>query len=629
MLNNSTKAPSGWLPFLRSLANDSKLKFVIGRGVGPATDGNTVWLPEMPASLYEDDLTLFKGHSFHEVGHIRSSNIVLFQEFSKKHGETAQFILNALDDVFMEGVMSKWKRMAEQYLRGAKSVLVKRNQYRDGSESLAEAVGCFCLTYLTAKRWDEIQPAVEVVTVNLKHHLGEHADRSIKELIDLLDAEFPAVKSTSDCADLTLKVIQLFKDLAEQTPSESESKPSDGTGEPNDQAKGSGNAQESGEDGNGDAPKESKDSMGSDTKPESKEGSEKTDAGSAGTEGVDIDTDSDKGNSSDKPSDQNGKSLKELVEEMLNAKPGSQEVFDKAIALEKLSKTIARGSNQDYADQPTVDQLVIEGGSIAGTSKDFVEGMCVVEGDKEMAKVISEITGRKANVMANKLRALLVNREETDMYSCRNGRLCEKNLYRFALDDSRIFEASEERIEETAAVSITADLSGSTVRSKDGTSIAEQIRIALTILEKVLNEIGTPREIQGFAPNSDQLTCMVRSFGDNTRVALERIAGLHRLVGGGSTPIGQAVFQAGTRLLSHDAQRKLLFVLTDGSPSSQGHAVEMTDYVVKGGVEVIYLVIGRKENCEWLERNNIKFAHAESAFDLIPSLVSKVGEFMA
>ena len=55
----------------------------------------------------------------------------------------------------------------------------------------------------------------------------------------------------------------------------------------------------------------------------------------------------------------------------------------------------------------------------------------------------------------------------------------------------------------------------------------------------------------------------------------------------------------------------------------------MTDYVVKGGVEVIYLVIGRKENCEWLERNNIKFAHAESAFDLIPSLVSKVGEFMA
>lgn len=121
---------------------------------------------------------------------------------------------------------------------------------------------------------------------------------------------------------------------------------------------------------------------------------------------------------------------------------------------------------------------------------------------------------------------------------------------------------------------------------------------------------------------------MVKTFGDNHRVALDRIAGMHRLVGGDCTPIGDAVLQAGARLMGHEAQRKLLFVITDGLPDDVAHARDMTKTVLQGGVEVIYLVIGSAKACTWLQSANIKFAHADNAEGLIPALVSKVAEFL-
>lgn len=684
-------APEGWIQFLRSLACDNKLKVVVGHGVGAATDGETLWVPALPEKLTPDDLVLFKGNAFHEVGHIRKSNIKFFQAFSKEHGSFAQFLLNALDDVFMEGAMATWKKMASRYLLDSTMVLINRGQFRDGSASLGEAVACYCLSYLTAKRWPTVGAAEIRIEANLRKHLAEHADKVVPALRNLLDAEFPAVKSTEDGAALALKIIDLLKMLAEQEQSqpspsadedesqddaegssaseqgqsddadESESEPQgDDKGEgkteesdPKGEGKGDGAADESSSDPKGEGQGESK---AGDSKPEQNgdgsgnseggaddsesdpkgEGKGKGKAEHAGSESDSGDAGEGNGAQDDNGASQSGsgseansgKSLQQMVDEMLKEQLGNQEVFDKGSAIEELAKGISSGANEAYKGQPVIEGLVFDFATGAGKSEGFADGMPVVEADKVMANVIADVTGRKANVMGNRLRALLANREETDEYDARNGRLCERNLHRFALDDSRVFAKAEERVEDTAAVSITADLSGSTAMARDGSSVAEQIRIALTLIEKVLHEVGTPREILGFAPNSGQLNCMVKTFGDNHRVALDRIAGMHRLVGGGCTPIGDAVLQAGARLMGHEAQRKLLFVITDGLPDDVEHARDMTKTVLQGGVEVIYLVIGSAKACTWLQSANIKFAHAESAEGLIPALVSKVAEFL-
>lgn len=665
------QAPEGWLSFIRILARDAKVNVVIGDGVGPATDKKTIWLSALPLELTPDDLVLFKGDAFHETGHCRHTNIPYFQAFSKANGKFAQFLLNALDDVFMEGRMASWKQMAARYLRDSTNVLIKRGSFRDGSVSLGEAVACYCLSYLTAKRWPEIGAITVRVEANLRKHLAQHADKVMGPLTALLDAEFPSVRSTEDGGALALKIIELMRELSEEDDTDDESTPNNGGGNPKD---GQDPAESDPE-----QPEEPDGSKGSDPKPEG-EGGEQGDGDEDAGGGADDNNDQaepkqagkcgqgdedESPNQSDEPkpgqtgneskgnktgkgnpqagqsaegdeagngdanaggsaTDKTEKTLKELVDAMLKEDLGSQEIFDKGEAVKALSEAIAKGKAEEYKGQPLVGPMVIDGDAGAGASKDFVDGMPVVQGDKVMAEVIKATVGRKANVAANRLRALLANREETESFSSRTGRLSDKHLHRFALDDTRIFEKSEERVEDTAAVSVTADLSGSTQNG-----IAEQIRMALTLLEKVLNEIGTPREILGFSPKTGELNCLVKAFSDNHRVALDRIAGMHRLVGGDHTPIGSAVLQAGARLMSFDAQRKLMFVVTDGIPSDSETAIEMTKYVTRNGVNVIYLVIGEESSCEWLKNNGFKYAHASKAEELIPALVSKVGEFLA
>lgn len=680
-MRNAKTSPAGWIPFMRSLARDAGLKVVIGGS--PATDGKTMWLPALPAELTPDDLVVFKGDGYHEVGHIQRSNIKFFQAFGKEHGSFAGFLLNALDDVFMEGRQAAWKKTAGRYLLDSTMVLIKRNHFRDGSAGLGEAVACYCLAYLTAKRWPTVGVATQRVEVNLRKHLGEHADKVIPELRNLLNAEFPSVTSTEDGGALALKIIELLKSLAEQDRSQSE--PSSESGEegdddegtedskpsPSDTSDNAGENQSEGGDDNaepnsegnstssdtksdpkgddkGDGESDPKqdgeakdegdgnaDDSNSEPKGKGKGGGETEDAGSesgngdnAGKDQGDTDQDGQGQNGSEPPVDSN-KSLSQMVDEMLNEQLGDREIFDKGAEIKELAKGIASGANDDYKDQPLINGLVFDYSQGASKAEGFVDGMPVVEPDRVMAAVIEAVSGRKANVMGNRLRALLSNHEETDEYSARNGRLCERNLYRFALNDSRVFAKADERVEDTAAVSITADLSASTgFSSAAGTTVAEQIRVALTVIEKVLHQIGTPREILGFAPKSGEMNCMVKSFEDNHRVALERIAGLHKLVGGGCTPIGAAVMQAGARLMTHEAQRKLLLVVTDGMPDDKAEALEMTKSVLRTGVEVIYLVIGAESSCNWLKEANIKFAYAENAEGVVPAMVDKMAEFL-
>lgn len=65
----------GWASFLRVLARNSKLKFRIGKNVGPSTDGKTINLPALPANLTPgrpgavQALWLSRGWSLHAQRH--------------------------------------------------------------------------------------------------------------------------------------------------------------------------------------------------------------------------------------------------------------------------------------------------------------------------------------------------------------------------------------------------------------------------------------------------------------------------------------------------------------------------------------------------------------------------------
>ena len=159
-------------------------------------------------------------------------------------------------------------------------------------------------------------------------------------------------------------------------------------------------------------------------------------------------------------------------------------------------------------------------------------------------------------------------------------------------------------------------------------TVAKSIQQSLLIMEKVFHRIDTPREFLGFAPKTGHLNTVVRTFGDSHQNAVDRIGGLDSITGGNHTPIGEAVFQAAQRLASHPAQRKLMFVLTDGAPSCATLATEQTALAVDAGIKVVYLLIGNEVRKDWLEEAGIPYAVAATADDVGPALLEQAKQLL-
>ncbi len=210
------KFQDGWISFLRVLARNSGLKFVVRPNEAPRTDGKTVYLPALPAKLTDDDLTLFKRTGYHEVGHCMHSNVPYYQQFNAEHGPFAGMLLNAVDDVYMEYAQTVASRRSEHYFRRGAAIMIDRQIFRDGSQSPQEAFASYTLCFLRSRRWSEYLPAVELIRENFDAHFGEHADQIRENLETILLAEYPNVRSTEDAGLLTLRLIEMLKQQRDQ-----------------------------------------------------------------------------------------------------------------------------------------------------------------------------------------------------------------------------------------------------------------------------------------------------------------------------------------------------------------------------------------------------------------------------
>ncbi|MGE8065133.1 hypothetical protein [Pseudomonas sp. NPDC089569] len=659
-MHSAQALTEGWMSFLRLQASNTGIKFIIGENEPAQTDGKTIWMPSLPVNLTKEDLILFKSDGLHEIGHIRWSDIPYYQEFSAQHGEFAGFLLNAVDDVFMENKQSRMTREAEGYFRQSAEIMYERKQFRDGSASPAEAVACYTLCYLFSRAWSEYTPALAMVTVNFDKHFGEHAENVRNNLDQILFNEFPSVQSTPHAGALTLRIMAMLKALSDEDEQKKKEgkdgqQPKDPNGEksPNgDSGKGQGGGQ----------PEEKKPEQSgsnSDGKPGEK-GGKGDQQGKSQPQGGDqpgkgAETGNGKDNAAGGKNDGGqgagapGTSLKDIVDGIINANGlGEREIFDKRAVIQGISDSVAAKTNPDYKGQTLAPKCVIDGkasgkpsgkGFGGGAGKqEVVDGIAVCPEDATEARAVESKLDRKVQVLATKLQSYLMNQEEAEEASSHRGGLGQNHLYRLGLGDTRIFVQKEEVERPTAAVSVVLDLSSSTQDEVDKAfangenpqfsggqppSIARSIVHAALIFEKVLNQIGTPREILGFAPKKGALMTMVRSFGDDHLKAVKRIGGLRRIAGGGHTPIGEAVFHAGRRLMAHEAQKKVQFVLTDGAPSSVDKAVEMTRFCEGAGIRVVYLVIGEKVRTGWLINANIPFSCAKTADEVGPVLIAE------
>lgn len=627
----------GWTSFLRVLARNSKLKFRIGNGVGPSTDGKTINLPALPANLTPEDLVLFKRFGYHEVGHCMHSDVEHFMAFSKEHGRNAQFMLNALDDVYMEEAQARFSKVAERTFREGIALMVDRKIFRDGSASPFEAICCYVRTALGARKWPEFVGMRDTIKENFDKHFGEHADQLRANLDEILFREFPNVRSTKDAGMLTLRILAMLKQQSQQQeepkneeePEEEQEESKDESSDDEGDSEGDSEESEDEESGNAGDDDESEDGSDDDSSEDSGQSGDQDDDsqnGSGSDSHGDEETDGEDGDEAG-----NGQpSLAQILSEALEEEVEEGEVCDVRKYIEQLAEDIRNDIHPDYQGEMPVPDFEIDGEPVSQQSTrgagltNLVEGMLVCPYDKAISNEVSKDLDRKFQVLAAKLQCLLLCQDEADVQVTRRGRIGESNLHRFALGDTRFFEQVDEVERVAAAVSIVADLSGSTCAADEkGVTAFSSIQKSLMILEKMLDQLGNPREIIGFAPRTGQLSTVVRAFGDDHLTAMGRIGGLSHVVGGGHTPIGEAVFSASNRILSHQAQRKVMFVMTDGDPSNVDLAVEQTQAAQAAGVTVVYLLIGSAVRTDWLVEAGIPFAHAVNADELCPVLLEQ------
>lgn len=169
----------------------------------------------------------------------------------------------------------------------------------------------------------------------------------------------------------------------------------------------------------------------------------------------------------------------------------------------------------------------------------------------------------------------------------RVGKIHRKNISRTITHSesdlgSRVFKKKVTHNELSSAVTILVDQSGSMY----GTKYQHACQSA-ALLNNLLSSIGVPFEILSFTDNhSETVNFIHKSFGKS--ITTEKLVDQFERAGGymNSNSDGESILWAVNRLNARKEKRRILIVLSDGSPASshdyRGSIYRFTEDVIKG-----------------------------------------------
>jgi Mg-chelatase subunit ChlD len=171
----------------------------------------------------------------------------------------------------------------------------------------------------------------------------------------------------------------------------------------------------------------------------------------------------------------------------------------------------------------------------------------------------------------------------------KKGRLCAKNLYRATMKDSggfaqRVMKTKEDKLSlKETKIFLLIDQSGSM-----GTHKTICAAHATMHLSEVLSLIGVDHEIGGFTEEDCLVHTIIKPMG--VRMSLEKLS--HNLAVSAAMMAGNAdgdsLLYAANRFAKHKAQRKIMIVLSDGSPAGgKGYDIEALDTYTRKAIASI------------------------------------------
>ena len=547
----------------------------------PSTDGKTVFFPRLPLGEVEPDTAaLFDRWVIHEaLGHGR------YTDFSCMKKEEAAFradprlhgIWNAIEDPRIEKCGIAFLPGTALGLRKGLEVSVRQGRIKDPKGSPAQALQMYILHWgrLFMLGHTEVQQHYKEAAEETKRLLG---DAGFLRMEALISSEFERLSSTADAVALAKRVLALVEEIAEEQENnpEPESDP-DAEPESSDEDEGEGSEGEDesdgepspegnssgGEEEEGDEP--SSGGAGDGDEDES-EGDEEQSSGAQGSEGSESDPGDEEGESQDKPTSG--------ARQILESEPESADPDETVEALmqalqEEIKK--AEGSASSYDDGSS--NVIHESGA------DPVEAYESADRYDEMRAETSAVVATLRQQLVSLLQAQARRHKVTGS----RGRIAGRLLHRAVIGNDNYRRKRHEELLPTSAVSLLVDLSGSMGYQK--AALAQQSLIAVA---EACHAVGVPLEIYGFGGENANAGGLVeiKPFNQGFHQAKAKLGG-YTANAGGLTPMGEAMMEAGYRLVSQPAPRHTMMVITDGYPNNGEYTRNVIAMLESGGVQTL------------------------------------------
>lgn len=260
------------------------------------------------------------------------------------------------------------------------------------------------------------------------------------------------------------------------------------------------------------------------------------------------------------------------------------------------------------------------------------------EAERQLELMLASGTGKG---LANKLRTKLQVRARSDiLYAQRKGRLDGSRLYRVPMNvkgySERVFTTTVEKDTLDTAVFLLGDMSGSMTGSKYAHLGLATVRIN----DAIGNVLGMPLEVAYFCDiwqdgkdgygECVPLMVLLRKFSER-RVGEDRIVQAHNHVSQmqSANPDADALMWAYHRIMQRKEKRKILFMLSDGSPAT-GKSGDSASYLrrvakaIESRGEVELVAVGIEDsNVSLFYKNHAVLADAKDLEGTLLKLLDK------
>jgi hypothetical protein len=537
--------------YIRASAGRQGISVVFEDVNQPRHDGKTIYLPKITSLTTDMELKEMMASTDHEVAHDRYSSFEVLKEVSPDPKGLLLFVWNFLEDSRINNIEAREYRGFRENWDESSSILIEKMFVRAKKEGTTVSKLIAALLYWESVVSAPVFPTIELITSRTTPNkkildvLNNFTDRLVS-CHQILDKRL-GTQSTHDLA------VDILNELQKECGEEFKPKP-----KPIAAAKGTGD------------------------EPVPIAGESTTESG-----GSKESSSSDKDGSKPKPDEEYKIINLKLTEEDLDKFSISLPEHGVEMGKTGINFEPVKSDREKWDVTDHEKFIVVNYPKSTGPERYLNPTKDSIEFTREYNVKVEPFLVSQENFAQQVRRLIQIRAKAQTQYGVKKGKLDQSRLSRICFDapgfNQRVFKNKIDNKVLDAAITVLVDMSG----SMGGTKV--QYALASTILiNEVCSTLNVPVEIVGFTDGHD--SCMniapvmlvYKNFSD-TRIDNERIkkcfAISSRFMFG--NPDGDSILWAYDRLVRRKEKKRLMIVMSDGSPAASKPSAGLGEYTLK------------------------------------------------